>query len=196
MLPNGDISMFDDEAGPPMKAPSSRGLVLRLDLRRRRAALVRQYRAARGHLRPERGQHADAPPVGNVFVGFGAQPFFSEFSSKGRMLFDASLPQDDGSYRAYRFPWKATPRTRPDVAARRSGPTAVSVYASWNGATDVVRWQVLAGQSATSLAPVSSAARSDFETRIDVTSAATTFAVRALGAKGRVLATSAPVSAG
>ncbi len=111
---------------------------------------------------------------GNVFVGFGAQPFFSEFSSKGRMLFDASLPQDDGSYRAYRFPWKATPRTRPDVAARRSGPTAVSVYASWNGATDVVRWQVLAGPSATSLAPLSSAARSDFETRIDVTSAATT----------------------
>ena len=62
------------------------------------------------------------------------------------MLFDASLPQDDGSYRAYRFPWNATPRARPDVAARRSGPTAASVYASWNGATDVVRWQVLAGQ--------------------------------------------------
>ncbi len=136
-------------------------------------------------------------PGGNVFVGFGAQPFFSEFSPTGRLLFDASLPQDDGSYRAYRFPWNGHTAGRgPTWRCAAAARPRSSVYASWNGATDVVRWQVLAGQSATSLAPVSSAARSDFETRIDVTSAATTFAVRALGAKGRVLATSAPVSAG
>jgi Arylsulfotransferase (ASST) len=194
MLPNGDISMFDDEAGPPMKAPSSRGLVLRLDQRRRRATLVRQYRRPADTSAQSEGS-LQTLAGGNVFLGFGAQPFFSEFSAKGRLLFDASLPQDDGSYRAYRFPWNATPTTRPDAAARRTGPASVSVYASWNGATGVVRWQVLAGQSATSLAPVASGPRTDFETRIDLTSSATTFAVRALGAKGSVLATSAPVGA-
>jgi hypothetical protein len=79
--------------------------------------------------------------------------------------------------------------------ARRTGPSSVSVYASWNGATTVARWQVLAGSDAASLAPVTRAARRGFETRIDVSGAATTFAVRALSARGRTLATSPPVSA-
>ena len=47
---------------------------------------------------------------GNVFVGFGAQPFFSEFTAKGKRVFDASLPADDGSYRVVTYPWKAAPR--------------------------------------------------------------------------------------
>jgi hypothetical protein len=130
-----------------------------------------------------------------VFVGFGAQPFFSEFSPTGRLVFDASLPQDDGSYREYRFPWTGTPKTLPDVVARRTGAASVSVYASWNGATGVVRWQVLAGSSAASLTPVASAARTGFETQINLSSSATTFQVRALGAHGHVLSTSAAVAA-
>jgi hypothetical protein len=69
------------------------------------------------------------------------------------------------------------------------------VYASWNGATAVARWQVLAGSAAGSLSPVASGRKNGFETRIDVASSATTFAVRALSAKGRVLATSVPVAA-
>jgi hypothetical protein len=123
-------------------------------------------------------------PNGNRFVGFGAQPFFSEFTAGGRLLFDATLPQDDGSYRAYRFPWRATPRTRPDVVVQNG-----AVYVSWNGATDVARWQVLAGGSV-----VASARKTGFETRIALPSSASTVTVRALNAKGHVLATSGPAS--
>ena len=43
-------------------------------------------------------------PGGNVFVGFGSQPFFSEFSSRGKLLLDGSLPQDDGTYRDLPLP--------------------------------------------------------------------------------------------
>jgi hypothetical protein len=192
MRANGDISLFDDEAGPPQKAPSSRGLVLRLDAKHRRAVVLSEYRRPADTSAQSEGSFQSLAS-GNVFLGFGAQPFFSEFSRGGRLVFDASLPQDDGSYRAYRFPWNATPRTRPDVVAQRSG-SSVSVYASWNGATSVARWQVLAGSAAGSLSPVAAAKRSGFETRVVVTSSATTFAVRALSASGRVLATSAPVT--
>jgi hypothetical protein len=122
-------------------------------------------------------------PNGNRFVGFGAQPFFSEFTASGRLVYDAQLPQDDGSYRAYRFPWRATPRTRPDAVM-----SGGAVYASWNGATEVARWQVLAAGSV-----VASAGKSGFETRIPVTAAGSSFTVRALDARGRVLGTSGPV---
>ncbi len=194
MLPNGQISMFDDEAGPPQKAPASRGLILALDRKRRTARVVRQYKRS-NHTSAQSEGSLQKVAGGNVFVGFGSEPFFSEFTAKGRLVFDASLPQDDGSYRVLRFPWSATPKTLPDVAARRGAGSAVSVYASWNGATTVARWQVLAGADAGSLSPVKTAARSGFETRIDVTSGAAVFAVRALNARGRTLATSAPVPA-
>jgi hypothetical protein len=193
ILPGNRISLFDDEAGPPQKAPSSRALVLALDRHRHTATVVRAYRRPTDTSAQSEGS-VQTLPGGDVFAGFGAQPFFSQFTAGGRLLFDASLPSDDGSYRAYRFPWSARPTTHPTAAARR-GPAGVAVYASWNGATAVARWQVLAGADAATLAPVASAARTGFETRIDVAGPASTFAVRALDAHGRVLATSPPVPA-
>jgi Arylsulfotransferase (ASST) len=178
MLPNGDISLFDDQAGPPQKAPSSRGLVLRLDAKRRRAAVVSEYRRPADTSAQSEGS-LQTLPNGNRFVGFGAQPFFSEFTSSGRLVYDAQLPQDDGSYRAYRFPWKATPRTSPDAVL-----SGGAVYVSWNGATEVARWKLLAGGSV-----VATARRSGFETRIPVTGSGG-FTVQALDARGRVLGSS------
>jgi hypothetical protein len=195
LLPDGHISMFDDEAGPPQMAPSSRGLVLALDRHRRTAKVVRAYQRPQDTSAQSEGS-AQTLPNGNVFLGFGAQPFFTELTPGGRTLFDASLPDGDGSYRAYRFPWRARPATRPVAVAQRTGPSAVTVHASWNGATDVARWQVLAGRGAGSLKPVAAKRRHGFETRIDVRSAARVVAVRALSASGRVLGTSRPRSAG
>jgi hypothetical protein len=194
MLPHDRVSLFDDEAGPPFEAPSSRGLILALDLRRRTARVVRQYHRPGGHTLAQSEGSVQTLPGGNVFVGFGSTPFFSEFSASGKVLFDAQLPTDDGSYREYRFPWSATPRTRPVAVARRSSSSRVSVYASWNGATTVARWQVLAGASAAALAPVASVPDRGFETRIDIDASAGVLKVRALSSSGRVLSSSAAVS--
>jgi hypothetical protein len=194
MLSNGRIGMFDDGAGPPKFNPYSRGLILQLNHRRHRATLVRQFARSTSTSAQSEGS-LQRLPDGNVFVGFGSEPFFSEFSSRGKLLLDASLPVDDGTYRTYRFPWTATPKTRPAAVAQRTGPSAVSVYASWNGATRVAKWQVLAGQSAGSLSPVATVRKRSFETRIDVSSSATVFAARALDVNGRRLGTSAAVPA-
>ncbi len=194
MLNNGRISMFDDGAGPPVFNPYSRGLILQLNHRRHKATLVRQFARSTSTSAQSEGS-LQRLPGGNVFVGFGSEPFFSEFSSRGKLLLDASLPVDDGTYRSYRFPWSATPKTRPAAVAQRTGPSAVSVYASWNGATRVAKWQVLAGQSAGSLSRVATVHKRSFETRIDLQSSATTFAVRALDSKGRALGSSAAVPA-
>ncbi len=131
----------------------------------------------------------------DAFVGFGSTPFFAEFSAVGALQFDASLPVDDGSYREYVFPWSATPETKPPAAARRLSATRVDVFASWNGATTVQRWQVLAGSGSGAMKPDTSAVWKRFETEIPISTPATKFEVRALGAGGKVLATSAPVTA-
>jgi hypothetical protein len=194
MHPGHRVSLFDDEAGPPLRAPSSRGIIVALDMRRHSARLVHQYRRPADTLAESEGS-VQALPGGDQFVGFGSQPAFSEFTSAGALVFDARLPVDDGSYREYRFPWSATPRARPAVIARRGAQGRVSVYASWNGATTVARWQVLAGSSAGSLSPVRTAPSTGFETRIAVGSPAPVFAVRAIDARGRVLSRSAAVNA-
>lgn len=195
LLPGGQISLFDDEAGPPIEGPASRGLILRLDLRHHSARVVRQYRRPGPPTLADSEGSLQTLASGDRFVGFGSTPFFSQFTAKGRLVFDARLPVDDGSYRVFNYPWTATPISRPVAAARRGSPSRVSVYASWNGATTVARWQVLAGPSGGRLSLVASAPDRGFETKIGLSSSASSFAVRALGAGGRVLATSVPVPA-
>jgi hypothetical protein len=195
MVAPNRVSLFDDEAGPPIKAPSSRGLVLALDMRHRRAQVVHEYHRPGNNTSAQSEGSVQQLANHNVFVGFGSTQFFSEFSASGKLVFDASLPVDDGSYRAFELPWTGTPATRPDVAATRDAASGVDVFASWNGASTVARWQVLAGSNTGALRPVVTAARSGFETRIHVPGTATRFAVRALGAGGRVLASSHAVTA-
>jgi hypothetical protein len=110
-------------------------------------------------------------------------------------LFDAHMPSTDQSYRAYRFPWVGTPPNAPAIAVAPAGGTsgaagALNVYASWNGATGVASWRVLAGASASSLTPVASAPRAGFETTMTTPGAEAYVEVQALDATGAVLSTS------
>ncbi len=191
LLANGQLSLFDDEAGPPMYAPSSRGLILALDQRRRVATMVRQYRRPQNTSAESEGS-LQTLAGGDAFLGFGSQPYFSQFTAGGRLLFDARLPIDDGSYRTFRFPWSATPRTRPTVVARRRDASHSSVYVSWNGATAVACWQVLAGPNARHLTVRATAHKTGFESRIDIAGPTGIVVVRALSAHGRALSVSSP----
>jgi hypothetical protein len=67
------------------------------------------------------------------------------------------------------------------------------VWASWNGATDVAAWQVLAGSSTSALSPVATAPRHGFETAIAVSGTPRYVQVRALAADGTVLSASSAV---
>ena len=186
--------MFDDEAGPPQFAPSSRGLVLQLQRHPHKATVVQSYHRQADTSAQSEGS-LQTLPDGSAFVGWGAEPFFSQFSPRGRLLFDANLPVDDGSYRVYRFPWKATPQTPPKLAAVATGPSTVSLYASWNGATEVDRWRVLAGSAAARWRrspPCRGAASRRGSTSLR---APGSVKVQALDDDGKKLATSAPVGA-
>ena len=64
---------------------------------------------------------------------------------------------------------------------------------SWNGATGVGSWRVLAGASPTALAPIATAARSGFQTTIQAHTAGPYVQVQALDGSGDVIGTSQAV---
>jgi hypothetical protein len=191
-LPNGTISVFDN-GGVPKVHPQSRGIVIAINPQTKTDTLLAQYEHPKALSSGSQGNF-QALGNGDVFLGWGSEPYFSEFSASGELLFDAHFPAKDESYRGYRFEWTGTPPTAPAVAASAaSASSPVSVYASWNGATNVASWRVLGGASATTLAPVALTPRAGFETTISTPGPEAYVAVQALDATGAVLATSATV---
>src|SRR6185312_7106465 len=75
----------------------------------------------RGGFESEYMGSADSQPDGNVFVGWGSEPYFSEVDRSGRLVFEAELPSPDLSYRAPIKQWAGQPLTPPRGrrAARR-----------------------------------------------------------------------------
>jgi EmrB/QacA subfamily drug resistance transporter len=194
---NLEVSLYDDHCcqltgGGTYVNPTapSRGLVLNLDQQTRRATLLAQYGQGGGFTSDYMGD-TQPLPNGNVFVGFGSEPYFSEYSQSGKLLFEGELPGPDLTYRATLQQWVGEPLVPPVGAARRTGGST-TVYASWNGATRVVSWRVLAGNGTGTATPtvVATAARSGFEAAIPVPQGYESFRVQALDANGRTIGTS------
>jgi hypothetical protein len=162
--------------------------VLQLHPARHTATIADQYTHGAGFDSEWMG-NVQPLPDGNEFVGWGSQPYFTEYSASGQVLLDAVLPRPDITYRATVGPWVGLPLYPPSGAARqRSGRTIV--YASWNGATEVTSWRVLAGSNGGTLAVAVTAPKIGFETSISVPGGYRAFRVQAIDAHGRVLGTS------
>lgn len=181
---DGTLTLFDNASSTDQKGVQSRALVLHVDAKSRRVTLVQSYAHAPALLSKSQGD-SQRLPNGNVFVGWGENPFFTEFSSSGKVLLDGTFGTGDDSYRAFRFAWVGRPTTKPAVAV--VGKTA---YASWNGATQVARWRVVGGPDTQHLSPLASAAKRGFETAIRLPRSTPFVAVQALGPDGSILATS------
>jgi hypothetical protein len=191
--PGGAISFFDN-GGTPKVHSQSRVIVLALNTQTMTATLVSSFvhptlllAASQGDFQPLAG--------GNWLVGWGQEPFFSEFSPAGRDLFDAHLPALYQSYTVFKFPWTGDPTQPPALAVRARSRGGVVAYASWNGATEVASWRLLAGSSPTTLRSAGGAAKTGFETAIPLPPAAVGpyVAVQALDGAGAVIGISAMV---
>jgi hypothetical protein len=187
------VTIFDDGAGPPTVHKQSRGLKLLLNLKRMTATAVSQHEHSPPLLANFEGNFQQLPNRDDL-IGWGQQPYFSEYDPRGNLLLDGRFVGDTSSYRVYKFSWQGTPKAPPAVAASTAGKTT-SVYATWNGATSVSGWRVLSGSSATKLTAARAVSKTGFETMTRI-NAARYVAVQALDARGRVLATSSPVGAG
>jgi hypothetical protein len=186
---HGLLSLFDDASSPP-EEPQASAKLLRIDTSTMTAQLVARYPHT-PPLLPGLAGSAQLLPGGNIFVGWGGSPDFSEYSSGGRQIFNGTFAAGIGSYRAFRFPWTGHPSTRPSIAVAQSKNGAAVVYASWNGATQVAGWRVLGGSRPGhlhGLGPVR--AKTGFETAVRLHAHPKYLAVQALTADHELLGTS------
>ncbi len=192
VLPEGNVSIFDDEASPP-ESNQSRAIVIALNQATHTATLARQLVHPGTRILTQSQGNAEALPEDEEFVGWGEVGYASEFSAAGALSFDMHLPPGGSSYRAYRMPWSATPSHVPSVVASPGAGATTVVYSSWNGATGVTGWRVFAGRSPKSLTAVGQFPRAGFETEMTVPGTLHYLALQALGAEGHVLGSSEAV---
>ena len=86
------------------------------------------------------------------------------------------------------------PGGRPAALVTRDESGELTVYASWNGATEIRRWQVLAGRDANHLQLLKTVAKGGFETPIVVATDQPYVAVRALDDRGSILGSSRAIA--
>ncbi len=194
MLPNGTITVFDNEDGAPARPTPSRAIDIAINAQARTATLV--YALTYPGNRVLASTQGDVQLLANddEFVGWGSAGVVSEFSPTGQLTFAMRFYWPTHTYRAFRAPWSGQPLARPAlVAAGKPTPGSTRLYVSWNGATDVASWQVLAGASLTSLATIGSYPSTGFETAILAPTVGPYVCVHAISASGAVLNTACRV---
>jgi hypothetical protein len=187
------VTIFDDGGLGPQACPNhpSRALTLSLDPNNHTATTTRDL-----HHNPELSAgflgSNHTLSNGDALVSWGELREITEFNSSNQSNFDMSV--SGLTYRAFRAPWTGSPAYPPAIASSRGSGTVVRVYASWNGATQVASWQVVAGSTPSSMRAVGSPARKvTFETGITVNTTAPLVAVQARDGSGKVLGTSPAV---
>ena len=160
------VTLFDDDGGPPPVFGSSRTVKLQLDLRHMTGRVVSTHYHSPNVYSSFEGNYQQLPNHDD-FVGWGQEPYFTEYDNHGNLSLSGQMNDGNSSYRIYRFVWNAVPWTTPAVVAKRHG-NITSVYMSWNGATGVTGWRIYGGSSPSTLHYLASARKRSFETAINV----------------------------
>lgn len=92
-----------------------------------------------------------------LFINWGSEGAVTRYDQNHQVVFHAKFSDKGLSYRGHKFDWHG--RLPEAVAVTASHG---KVYVSWNGDTQVTRWEIVANDS-----PVASAFRQGFETTID-----------------------------
>lgn len=196
-LSHNRISLFDDnsdDASDP--GPPSHGLILKLNFDHMKASVDRTYYHDPNIIVASQG-NVQRLPNGNRFVGWGQSQYYSEFGKQGNtegnpeenFLYDASMPETNYTYRAYKHTWIGKPCYPPSIGIESSSGS-INVYASWNGSTETTRWEVLAGAHRDHLSQAALVDKAGFETAIPVTAQGPYFQVRAIDSHNHVIGTS------
>jgi len=103
-LGNGLYTLFDNESSGTPLLPYSRAVTVRLNPQTHVATLISSDDQPEGLSAPSQG-NAQTTRDGDLFIGWGALPYFSEFNQAGRLIFNAQFPTGVNTYRAYLLPW-------------------------------------------------------------------------------------------
>jgi hypothetical protein len=201
-LPNGDITLFDNQGTQETPAPS-RGVEYQLNETNKTVTKIWEYKPAPtifGTFMGDTQRLSD----GNTFLDWGA-PFIAdgyqyvtmnEVTPNNQVIFQLAFDQPYVSYRAFRSNWVGNPLAPPDLAFKQDGDQLTLGY-SWNGATEVASWKVLGGTSKENLAQIEQKDKAGFETQSQLSGLAKNecyFQVVPVGKDGKEMAPSKLVS--
>jgi hypothetical protein len=186
MLSNTEMTVFDNST---TKQAPSRGLLLSVDESAMTVSLTQEFKAPTGFYAGTLGS-VQMMPNGNVFVGWGTQPYFTEFASDGTQLMFGQLPLGTRSYRAFLVDLVGAPADKPAIVAKSYAAGGYQLYVSWNGATEIDSWRIDAGPNARSLEPVGTSPWTGFETAIVIDAVGPSFRAIALDSNGKELGSS------
>jgi len=180
------MTVFDNSS--TRNAPS-RGLLLSVDESAMTVSLTQEFKSPTGFYVGTLGS-VQLMPNGNVFVGWGTQPYFTEFAADGTQLMFGQLPPGVRSYRAFLVDLVGAPADKPAIVAKVYAAGGYQIYVSWNGATEIDGWRIDAGPNAHALTPVGTSPWTGFETVIIVDAVGPSFQAIALDANGNELGSS------
>ena len=145
-----EIVMFDNaqlaptQPVPGCKEQCSRGLAIRLDHTAKTAEVIKSYWHPYSVQARAEGS-AQRQGNGNMLIGWGKVPGFTEYSRDGEVLLDVQTgPWSTATegvahvYRIYSMDWKAYPPWNPSIALFE-----YNAYVSWNGATELAYWAMV-----------------------------------------------------
>ncbi|KAJ5752976.1 hypothetical protein N7520_009893 [Penicillium odoratum] len=147
LMQNGAIDL-------DVQQPVSSAMYVNLDVVNMKATLLHQYMRPDGGSTERRGNMQTLPNT-NVFNGWAARSYISEYSADGRLLMEAKfISERFDTYRSYKFPWIGRPLYPPTLLSESYGVNGSEIstafHVSWNGATDIAYWRFFAQANSTS----------------------------------------------
>lgn len=180
---NSTLTLLNNGVLPGTSDYQSKGMVIDIDVQEMTAKVQNEYLSPHQIGTESRGS-MQVLDNNHVLVGWGINAGWSEFSMNGDLLCDVHFGPESGfgtdevlSYRVLKRNWIGRPKTRPSIVHKGS-----EIYVSWNGATEVATWVLLAADANISdEIPLASISREGFETRIPVPTNLSTSSLRAFG---------------
>jgi len=183
------ISLFDNGSdGTTTTSTTSSGKVIEVNNTTMVATLRLQLDAPEPLLASSQGS-LQALANGNWLIGWGAQPYYTEYSNDGRLLYHAQFgrgPHETKglsiqSYRAWKHPWVGRPAVPPDIVAYAHNCSgALYAHVSWNGATEVSAWRFYVSRNSVGPWDEITPASTDGSTNLDSVWVKTGFETRVL----------------
>ncbi|KAJ4269717.1 hypothetical protein NW762_001385 [Fusarium torreyae] len=176
------LSFFDNqviESGSCKGRNCSRGIVVELDYDEMTVKLLHEFHHPQG-ISSGSGGSVQGLDNGNFLVGWGANPGITEHAPNGTVVMDIQrgvMPHksqgnsdaDMSVYRAWKMEWIGRPPWGPSIASGNTTSNA-TIYVSWNGDTQVHRWEVYTGEDEKNVTSpnrlLANSTRSGFETEI------------------------------
>lgn len=158
-----EISLFDNAAQSlsVVNETQTRGLRLGIDFDNMTVSLIQELL---NPVKPTSGSQGNVQYLanGNFWMGYGNQPIGAEYAPNGSVVsqFQTSpYSTDVESYRMFKLNFTSNPDTIPDIALVDG-----TVFMSWNGATEIAKWNIYSGPSTDKLDLFRTVNKTGFET--------------------------------